>query len=734
MADYGLKYQCFFDPIGPISVTPVYTIEILEKDYVGGTTDVIGSGVPVLHQWQTDDPKAPIKGSSLSINLINQTGSLPLSSFFSTDDDQFKVRLLFGAQVLFEGFLVQDDCSEVLVDFTHEINLSANDNLGLLKDVTLDQAKIIYDLVTQTNDTWSLTAPHTLTLPAGIAAYVHPGDIIVIDSLIFDVTYHVTEATGGVDVIVSETVATGSPGGSDDIEVRRPRPFDDKVTLAFILEQCLWATGLELNTNVWGRIIEQNQNETTSFIDQTLIDPQTFLVNATMFMNCYEVLEWIMKTFKMSCFQALGSWQIMRWDELRYYTNTMLAYVYDTDFSMIDEISMDNVFTAGIGELTVAETGLLHKIMGPYQFVRETFNYQQPGRLLRNYDLQEIGALLNTSTTGSGPTLQTTNEYEAIWWVDSDLDVTASVFFIRVVLDNLGNEIDRYLVVKDDGVVSYQIEANAGDVLSYSYQWRTEDSQAGVVGYSVIVKLDDGVNTRFAREPGAPVTEPGWAMGPGWTSDILSGDNSNVWHSVDIQTEPIPFDGLIYVYLPVGDLAGGDNGTYYKDIRLQYTPFINQSTKIIGQTHQSEQAAGKQNEDEGIFIDDSPRNAIAGTLFLNSVTGVLQDRTTLWGHPYLTQALKLGEIITFEQLFWRRVPRTILEGSFKGLTNPPNHISMLSVFKYTFFPDLNLVPGTMEIDYRNNRFTGTLWEIWNDNEVDADLSSTYIFKYLYSTK
>ena len=90
--------------------------------------------------------------------------------------------------------------------------------------------------------------------------------------------------------------------------------------------------------------------------------------------------------------------------------------------------------------------------------------------------------------------------------------------------------------------------------------------------------------------------------------------------------------------------------------------------------------------------------------------------------------------MTFEQLFWRRKPRTILEGTLYGLISAGAHISLLSVFKYNFFASLNFVFGRMEIDYKNNKVDGTLWEMWSDEETDDDLLSNYLFEFLYSTK
>src|SRR6185312_2936987 len=73
----------------------------------------------------------------------------------------------------------------------------------------------------------------------------------------------------------------------------------------------------------------------------------------------------------------------------------------------------------------------------------------------------------------------------------------------------------------------------------------------------------------------------------------------------------------------------------YKDIRLEYYPLVNQTTKIIGQTHETNQVGNvKNNNDSEFFIDSSPRNSIAGTLFLNQMDGILQKRTVKWRHPY----------------------------------------------------------------------------------------------------
>lgn len=750
---YGLKYQSTFDPVGPVSVDPVYTLQILEKDYGGSVTDVICSTVPILHKWFEDDPKAPIKGSSLSIAFVTPNDDITLESFFSVDDDQFQVQFFWFSQLMFIGFLVQDDCSEILVDYTHEINLSANDNLGLLKDVALDKAKVKYKFIDELNDSWATTAGHTLNLSAGaFSDEIQVGDQIRIHNIIFDVIYNVTDVSGNPDFIVAETVSTATHATTDSIDLYRPILFADKITLAAILDNCLAATGLEINTHFFCNFMEEAMDFTKSFIEQTLIDPQTFLKDGSSYNNyddCYTILTKVLQRFNCTLFQAKGVWNIVHWDELRYMGYPIPGYSYDSDFNLLGAITLNeqsiifggfNKFQIGVGEDTVPETGLLHKIFRPFAFDKETFNFKPPARLLRNYDLQELGNLQGTSTTGSGITLQTTDEYDISWWVDDIFLASVSppppIHFIRIISDFLGNEIERYLVLGNSTtrLDSYKIEATKGDIFNLSLSERTASSVTnGVI--SVYFMLFNGTTQQY-------LTPTGWVVGQSPYENAVTGD-THEWNSftTDAFKYPVPDDGILYIILfPEQDsfnvVISGE--TQIKDIRLDYNYFINQSTKIVGQTHKTEQVAViKQNNDNEIFLDDSPRNSLAGTLFLPTALNVIQDRTLQWFLEDATHPHRLGYFTTFETEFWRRIVRSILEGTFYGLVSADtggDHVSMLSVFTYTTTPSVNFIGGTMEIDYRNNNFKGTIWEICTNTEVDADLTSDYEFKYLYSTK
>lgn len=662
---YSLKYQCDFD-----SASTAYTIEIYEDGYSGPVIPLTGAATPITQAWETDEPKPPIKGSSIVMNFINE-GNIPLLDLYSINDEQFKARLIWHSgtadTVLFEGFIVTEDCNELMVDYNHEISLSANDNLGLLKEVSF-----------------------------------------------------------------AEALGTVSPY--------------DLISLATIIKLCIVQTGLSLQTQVFANINETTQSPSDCFLDQTFLDPQTFN-SGSAWDDCYTVLTKLFDRFNCTLFQAKGRWNVIRWPELMDYDYSIPGFLYDEDFVYLDTVELNEAapgfsgwpkFEIGIDELTQAETGLMQRITRPLNHTKETFNYRLPAELLRNANLQELGTLLSTYTTGAGETLKTIREYGFPWWTTIPGSYTGGTpeYFIRVIEDSLSNEIDRAAVLKNGALSSHPIQAAAGDRFHYSFSAITTNSTPGNFNVIFEIKIDDGTTTKYLQE-----VTLAWLNTVGYTVTIPAGENGNTVHTFDI-AGTIPYDGLLTVSLE--DFPGAGE-TQYRDIRLEYTPMINQSTKIIGHFHKDEQQLTIKNTDEKeIFVDSSPRNSLAGTLFLSTLTGVLRNRAVKWERDTRTEALNLGEITTEENLFLRRIPRTLLEGNFYGLITPEetaagpvqvvDHVSMLSVCKYTFFPLHNFIFGRLEIDYRNNMAAGTLHEMYKDNEAASDLTDFYIIHFLYATK
>ena len=400
---YGIKYYSEFDSFKTLQS---YILNIYEKDYTGGSSILLLSGSPVVQEWQEDDPIAPIKGSTLKISYISD--GISLDDFYSNEDNTFLVELkrLETGETMFKGYILQDDCQEVQVDFNHIIQLTASDNLGLLKDVTLDQAAKLYG--TDETDTRTLTRVHPPLSSfyafqiSGASFDWYIGQTFTVSGLSgANGTYTVSslQNTGGVFIVGVVGTIPSFTSGSATIDWVQRINIVGYIPLKTITRLCLLSTSLELSTRVVTEL-KPIGGSTDRWLEDTYIQGETFLSNSE-WMSCYNILEKIMSRFNATCFQSNGSWWIVRWLEMwRYILGTsMTGWSYDKDFAVITSIT-ENERDFPFYDGTDIETGLLKSITRPYEYSKETFNYVQPDNLLKNSNFTEEGSVINSYESG----------------------------------------------------------------------------------------------------------------------------------------------------------------------------------------------------------------------------------------------------------------------------------------------------------------------------------------------
>mgnify|MGYP007100047666 CR=1 FL=1 len=735
---YGLKYQTQFTSQSDANNPEQdYTLQFLYKDYTGEVATLTGGATTCLQKCTVDEPNAAIKGQSLDITLVNE-GNIPISSFFSEDDDGIQVKLLDSSgNIKFIGFLVQDDFYEGMVDYGHDINLSANDGLGLLKGVILSEADVrrSFYAVRRTNGVDTVVYNYV----ASDAFYPQPGDPIEYLGVVYTIATAVFETTviSGIGYNWTITLTTSTGGiayGDEYIFLTGEVNLLQRNSILSIVALCLGETNLPLILNVFHNLYEYRQDNTRWTGEQTLIDTQLFISGET-FMNCYESLTKILETFRLTLFQANGQWNIISWDEMHRSTgNAIRGFVYNETFTAIGTTTFTNNFNIGPEpSLTQPIYELVQGGLRGYKFTRKQFDYNQPKYLLRNYDLQTLGNLRSTYVS-SGITY---SEYDAPGWTAA-FGTPAATRFIRVAVDSVGTEIERYLVVTGpafDGsraVQSDPIELSAGDKVKFSFSCRTNNSGTGGYVWVFAVRLYDGTLNYYVDD--LPADNGDWISGLGFSYVISGGDNTQNWHSVEIQSSQAPISGILFCYLaevpPASAIPG--NETHYKDIRLEITQFINDTSKAIGHIHKQDQPVNKKNNTDVLLsIDDSPRSTIKGTLFLDTKTGLLQDRTFAWRYPPDGNGWPIGEWSTLEELTWRQKTRSKLEGGFTGLYQNGLPASLLTMVQTTFNPTKNYTFGLLTVDYKRNQFSGSLWEMYDEN--DGIFDPDYTFKYIYST-
>jgi hypothetical protein len=213
--------------------------------------------------------------------------------------------------------------------------------------------------------------------------------------------------------------------------------------------------------------------------------------------------------------------------------------------------------------------------------------------------------------------------------------------------------------------------------------------------------------------------------------NIPTGGNTNQWNTVSVDSDEIPVNGLLRVKLAQSALGSSTTKeTHYKNLRFETFRSVAGSTTIIGQSHQQTQTPVIRNtQDDDIFIDDAPSSIIAGTMFLSSFTGPLQNLTTVWNTAASATDLRLGQIITRYEIFQRRKDRVKLEGTILR-----SNLSPLSLINYSPMSGLNFNFGMLDINFKTGQSKCTMWELYDDSEVDADLIEDYAFKFIYNTK
>lgn len=719
---YGSIYESIFEsPAGE-----VYIIDIQKLNYSGSVTDIVCAGAsPVLHKYQTDDPKAPVAGCAVEMSFVND-GSLPLSSFYSVIDNEYRVVISWRGQPLFIGFVLADDSEEDITGADHEIKITATDNLGLLKDVPLNNAAALFG--SRTDYTRTLDAGGD-TIDVTPLLSVEAGDLIQFPyTSTIAGTYKILSYYN-IGSITSLKLDTNVPAiilsDSEDFTIIHPVDLTQRLPLAKIIRLCLLSTGLELVTFAYTNIVPSNA-QTDRFLEQTLISGETFL-SGDKWDDCYTVLEKIMRRFNACLFQSFGVWNIQRWNELRYYGNATMQWKFSIDMDYVSANVFDGTFIYYNGDDT--EAGITSSILRPYKFIKDTFNYKQPESLLCNYNFQKTGNLIRSYADGTS----TVYEYEMICWSNGPFAPYPDRY-IRVIIDNLGNETARFGVITGatgdfrKAAMSEPIDVEIGDVIKYSFAWRTKDSHTNV-NTAFTVRLSNGSTTYYLQENGDWDTTEGIAYG------VVSPETTDKWQNISYTSKAVPFAGQISIFLGDSIFVTGEEN-WYKDLQFEYTPGVNELLKIIGHTHNDSQIPVVKNRyDEEIYMDDSPRSSIQGALFLVSFMNGMRARTTIWDRKLGGgEELKLGQLITNERLFWRRRPRTKINGTLIGLVKSGKHVQKNICLQYNYFPDKNFVIGSLSIDYKNDLFQFTATEEYETGEVDGDLIDSYQFKYLYQNK
>lgn len=775
---YKLYAKGSFDNIHYVNSVR-YSFEILKKNhepaFVGDAINCTCGRDPIVIRTLNDDVFG-IKGTEAVLNLINLNNTLPLSTFYAEEDDTFKIVIkatyldsgnVSQTKVIFNGFLVQEDCTEILTDITHEIRLTFTDNLGTLKNLPFgDAAKLS---PTSAANLRTFTANVTVVSEFGptgnyiglntFQTFGSPqvGDYVVLnDSPIGDAAYTIVKIdTVGAQkrLYVREKVLPFSNVNVNLAFVTGSNPYG-RIKLSDLIRVCLHGTNLLLNFKFGNQAYAQTETQSIPYPLDLQIDGRTFLSGEDNWKSCYDVLQEICMRFQASLYQSDGVWFMTRWNELRYQDNEIIHTNYNTYIT--NQFTTDQYPANTIGQV---EAGMEETILRPYNNYKETFKYNQPDGLFYNGALQLLGAKVGQSgATINGVNYQY-NDYEAPGYnnLNPGLSGTYNILIRVTKLTSTLEEVDRYLLltqtagsVADAIAVFYSdgIEVNAGDRLKITFTskqfLRTTDLDSEV---PMLIRYGNGANDfDFVSNDAAVVADvnqyhivPSSSYSPPSVTYIKLPFNKESKDYV-IETGPLPRSGKFYFYM-----GNNNSGAFpadikmYKNFKLEVINQFNARQVIKGQEHKGFiNKIVKNNQNKEIAIDSTPKNSIYGTLFSSQFTNLVQNRVYTFRDGVSLWEGRLGELTTKQMMDWRYIQRIKLEGkligiykaSFEWLTLHQALIFSIKSGKYFIF-------GKAVYNLKEDFVEATLYEMWKDGEeigpqgVATNNQLDYDFKFLY---
>lgn len=657
-------------------------IELYKKDVVpDDVTELRATSFAV--QYPTGDgdkfdPIIPIEAKL--VVYLETTDAQDFDDFIVTYADEWKMIAYNDGQIVFIGFLTPGEGRAEFQDKPYEITLSAVDGLGLLKGVPL--TKLNGDRFTNVN--------------------------LIIDYIIA------------------------------------------------ILDKTGLALSLRLFSNiVEGSMEDRTQNPNADTFNQTGLHARTFLKNATEFYDCYTCLERILSEY-FCIYQHNGMWVILRVGELQ---ESIGAKMWYTDYNAAGAVVDAQQFLYNPSD--VGRDRLIHPVEGSQsissnyavKFSRYTFNYSPWPELPTNNKFDR-GTLFDTDDF-PGPPPYTEKKYTIDdWFYGVTIPTSPSIWppnmlpttdlAYRLSTFNIYNvETLREVVLERNGGIaghrflrSDPIPVNQYDRIAITLDYKTTQAGTGTRQYLFVTIVPTAGGNNYTLDNGGAAPADGIGVLSWWNTGLKllakfydSGEDASNYYSFFLEPPPIPAAGTLYVCFINYDPPVGRK-VYYRNFNIDYYPTTAGSTaKVKGdyaETSQSDRF--KDSIDEEVYISDSERKLLQGSLFRENLTDLTTPTWRRFSISETRHFKELGELARFNNNY-RRMWK--IDGQFDGLKFTPGNnatiIEPLSFHRQFTFPDSSKLNGhyfvlvpPLTINYSQGRADMNFIEVLQDGSADGN--------------
>lgn len=668
-------------------------IELYKKDVVpDDVTALLANSFSVNYPTGEGNKFDTIITCEARLNLeLRPEHAQDFDDFIVTFADEWKMIAYDDGQIIFVGFLTAGEGRAEFQDKPYDISLGAVDGIGLLKGVPL--AKLNGDRFTDAN--------------------------LIIDYIIA------------------------------------------------ILDQ----TGLDLNLRLFSNIVEESMEDRTvnplaDTFNQTGVHARTFLKNATEFYDCYICLERILSEY-FSIYQHNGMWVIVRIGELQ---ETIGAKMWYTDYDSAGAIITAQQFLyepAAVGRdrlIHPVEVGQFISSNFAVKSARYTFSYSPWPEIPSNSKFERgdiipgaTGDVFSQDVNGddTATLIGTYQDYTIPDWTfgsfngasPSDINILPSlnpgidIAYRRTSKNIYGNEINREILIEKTSGVTQLIQSDAIPVKAFDRLRITFDfklsfqfgAQLNIAAVQVYIAPTGG-GTKIWWRDGAGILnrwrENGAAAEGIFVEYFDATDPTKVYKSVSLESPPIPVDGTVYIQLMNVMDNSLPNIAYFKNFSIEYLPFIAggyvQVRADYAETSQG--ARFKDKIDEEVYISDSEKKVLQGTLYRENLTDLTTPTWRRYSVAETRHFKELGELARFNNNY-RRMWK--MEGQYDGLKfTPANNgtiIEPLSFHRQYTFPDSTKLNGhyfvlvpPLAINYSEGRADMNFVEVLEDGAGDGN--------------
>lgn len=564
--------------------------------------------------------------------------------------------------------------------------------------------------------------------------------------------------------------------------------FDDEDLIITYVAAALKKTRLELPIRVYDNVyhashLTRANNWKWDFMGQTKLEYRTFLKDAVTFVDCYEALMKILsRSYRLAYWN--GEWVIMRLSLLQYVPYVLYYTIYDHNGeNAVGYEDLETYATVGKNETILPiNKDQTRSSMFATKSVKTVFDYEVWPELPKNnkFERGELVAMGDAyddlDLDGDDDTSErigTYRSYRIDNWTYGRINISGTVSldpvpgfaltpgsdypYRRSVKNDYGNEILReiYLPVAGSGQAFWMrsegIPVVEGGRIKFAADVRSISTVGNFINVALIYIVPDGGGQGYALQAGKPnekdgmwkkeIAEvksgPGVNYGYGYIMISYSDeDDSRQYHSVSVESQPIPVTGTMYVVIN----SQGTNQKIFRNISLEYLPFIAGGLVEVKGDYwfHSQNASYQDRSDEKVSLSDNRHKIFKGCLLDNS--GVpLSSNFNRDGISEQRSYKELTNIAEFNQLyrrFWS------VEGSFRGTkyasASEPTNKQPISFHKQYRFVDLPedrrfMLGHPLQINLSSGQNRSVFWEVNKEEDGDGQqLGDNSEFNYTFS--